>query len=68
MKDITDRLKRRSEIAQLTFEKKDWSKCSLLHSFGDKLSRDLEEAIRLIKELRRRCEEEPILEKPYWEE
>lgn len=68
MEDIIDRLNRWAEIAQLTFEKENWDECSLLHSFGDKLSRDLEEAIRLIKELRGRCEEDPILEKSYWEE
>jgi len=45
-------LKRWSQIAQHTFEKEDWDKCSLLHSFGDQLSRDINEAITIIEQLK----------------
>lgn len=41
IRDLPEQLRRWAEIAQGSFEQPNWDECSLLHSFGDKLARDL---------------------------
>jgi hypothetical protein len=48
--DLLKSLKRWAEIADKVRYEGNWDECSLLHSFGDKLARDLQWAIKLIEE------------------
>lgn len=48
-KELRESLLRWAEISEGVFMKGEWDECSLLHSFGDKLARELREAADYIK-------------------
>lgn len=48
--DLLKSLKRWAEIADKVCYEGNWDECSLLHSFGNKLSRDIQWAIKLIED------------------
>jgi len=48
-KTLVQKLRRWAEIAEGTHEKANWDECSLLHSFGDQLARDLLKAAKIIE-------------------
>ena len=54
--ELISKLLRWAEIADKTHNEADWDKCSLLHSFGDNLARDLREAAVLLRETESKLE------------
>jgi len=47
--ELVQSLKRWIEIANTVHWSGNWDECSLLHSFSDQLSRDLQMAVKLIE-------------------
>lgn len=48
--ELVKNLNRWAVIAEHTHNNCDWDACSLLHSFGNQLARDLRKAVGVIKE------------------